>query len=249
MSVVSIIAGQSAPVPGTLQSAPSWAIDIIGDYAIQDTVTNVTVASGALGTPNNGWNVTGTGSPYTISTPVTAAIHTYSYFVTTETLPYEGVLGPFQVIAAPPTVAPVGISGLQTIQLLRGIKMNCIIPLNEIYIQDNISGLAFPFGFQVIDNINPSLVQITPGLINLGGTAGNMNVGIRIYREIVASNGMLVTGYGSQIHRSQPIYTQLAALPVLLPWKGNLNMFIEFIGLTSPVPANSSLEMVITPAN
>lgn len=147
----------------------------------------------------------------------------------------------------PPAPTPVAIGnagGLINLCLLNIQDMNCEIPMQNLYLSQNISSWTAPFGVQILRPENVSFLTITPGLVNLGGTSGNLSAELRIYREIIGSDMQWIQNPN---HIAPPIHCQLAAMPVLLPWDGAMNIFIEVQLLTSAVPANSAIELAIAP--
>ena len=154
--------------------------------------------------------------------------------------------GTFPPPTPPESPVKVGTasSGIIDLCLLNIRDARCMMGLQSIYVSQNVSAYVAPFGVQILRQENPSFLTITPGLINLNGVAGNSQCVMRIYREILGTDRQWIQ---SPTHKAPPIHCQLAAMPVLIPWDGPEQVFIEFGFLSSPLPANSALEFSISP--
>ena len=181
-----------------------------------------------------GGNLTGV-AKYTHYEPLAQSV-----YITAE------LVGTFPGPPPPPSgsQAGTGSSGTIWLCLLNIADMRCQMGMQSTYVSKNISGLNTPLGVQILRVENASFLSITPGLINLNGAPGNVNCAMRIYKEVIAADQQWLQ---NPVHLAPPIHCQLAAMPVLIPWEGALNVFVEFELLASPAPANSSVEFSFAP--
>ena len=143
-----------------------------------------------------------------------------------------------------PVHAGTASSGVINLCQLNIRDMRCMMGLQSIYVAQNVSNLPAPIGVQILRPENVSFLTITPGLINLNGASGNASCSMRVYKEIIGSHMQWIS---NAQHLTPPMHCQLAAMPVLIPWDGPENVFVEFEFLSSPLPASSSLEFSIAP--
>ncbi len=239
----------TVPIPaGSVVTSGTWTVTTpnqpwVSDkiYAPDNTANPYTIPGGTSTFNMDASDITGINNGGTFQYfAFTSQPESYQSYVTVT------LQGTFPQPTPPESPVKVGTasSGVIDLCLLNIRDARCMMGLQSIYVSQNISAYIAPFGVQILRQENPSFLTITPGLINLNGVAGNAQCVMRIYREILGIDRQWIQ---SPTHKAPPIHCQLAAMPVLIPWDGPEQVFIEFGFLTSPLPANSVLEFSISP--
>ncbi|MEM3469821.1 MAG: hypothetical protein QXZ36_03645 [Thermoproteota archaeon] len=202
--------------------------------------SGTTIAGANIGKANNGWNVTQTQQGltwvFTLYVPTNAVIGNNYQCVIFDPINTYTVY--FNVVNVVSVIANTNIDW----QILT--EMQCICPLEHIYISKDISNFSVPFGLQIAETQYPQLLQFIPGLMNFGGSASNLQVGLRLYQEKIADH---MTFIQNPKHIVAPFLTHLAASPILIPWNGPMVFFVEFTYTASKIPAGSTAELTIVP--
>ena len=234
--------------PGSVVTSGTWTTNTpnqpyVSDliYAPDATANPHTITGGANTFNMDASDITGINNggvfQYFAFTSQPESYPAYVTVTLTGTFPQPPVPGsPVHVGTASP--------GIINLCLLNIRDARCMMGLQSIYVSNNVSNLPAPIGVQILRPENVSFLTITPGLINLNWASGNASCSMRVYKEIIGSHMQWIS---NAQHLTPPMHCQLAAMPVLIPWDGPENVFVEFEFLSSPLPASSSLEFSISP--
>lgn len=147
---------------------------------------------------------------------------------------YTDVFDPFG------NLRPGAAGALAGNQKVRGRqRVACLRRKGHVYL--NIGPSNLPAVTQISLPGDAQWLKFTPGLANLGASAGNGNIGIRIYAgQSQFKSGVWTTGYSSI--PVAPDWTGNGSFADLFPWERPLQFFVELTGLAATIPASSLFE-------
>jgi hypothetical protein len=126
-----------------------------------------------------------------------------------------------------------------------------ILTSNGIYVYayQDISNWTFPIAYQFKFDEEFKWITIAAGLANLGGSAGNSQINLRIHKGNILMKDQWRQSPLPPDSQLIPIYTGVFNGAVTIPWNGDMYGYLKFTGLTSAAPASSQIEFAIIPFN
>jgi hypothetical protein len=154
----------------------------------------------------------------------------------------DPTLGPgsFETIWTPDGYITIPKPGTFATDRVRGRKrMACLRLKGGVYI--NIGPSNLPAIMQVSLPGDSQWLKFTPGLANLGASAGNGNIGVRIYKGTGRfATGVWTTGYTAL--SQAPDWCGNGSFADLFPWESALTFMVELTGIAATIPASSLFE-------